>query len=286
MTFNLPPRFTKTFVDVSGNNNVPYPRYVHPNPARDFDEFGLRSSGLRSSDPDFTFYAEDPSSRWGPGSPPGRGGGGRSSPPPRIGGVPGGMPFGGVMAFQVLEAGPGLGGFPPTQGYFGASGPKSYPPARGGKKTWGGSGGWGANGGWGSGGWGGDSAQEWGPGAASPGAPRKRNSAAEFAGFGNEVQGVMEGGRRSSAEPRWRWDGVPCREVVVQPLETWLGRGVCMPSRGKPMGGCRPSWRVCQLPEDLQNSEGVGLHGPDTLQGSSVVNSRVPGVSGVGVGLG
>ena len=43
---------------------------------------------------------------------------------------------------------------------------------------------------------------------------------------------------------------------------------------------------MCQLPEDLQNSEGVGLYGPDTLQGSSVVNRRVPGVSGVGVGLG
>ena len=144
MTFNLP-RFTKTFVDVSGKDDVPYPRYAHPNPARDFDGFGLRSSG----DPNFTFYAEDPSSRWGPGSPPRGGRGGGGSPPPRIGGVPGGMPFGGVMAFQVLEAGPGLGGFPPTQGYFGPSGPgpASYPPARGAAKK----GGWGDD--WGTGGW-------------------------------------------------------------------------------------------------------------------------------------
>ena len=60
----------------------------------------------------------------------------------------------------------------------------------------------------------------------------------------------------------------------------WMG-AVCRIGK-KPIGGCRSSWRVCWLPDDLQNSEGVSLYGPDTLQGSSVVNRR-PGVSGVGV---
>ena len=74
---------------------------------------------------------------------------------------------------------------------------------------------------------------------------------------------------------------------VDGPPETWLGRevGVGVPvcrMGKKPIGGCRPSWRVCWLPDDLQNSEGVSLYGPDTLQGSSVANRR-PGVSGVGV---